>query len=227
MAHNHERPEVDQVDQRRIRPTRLVALACSIPQRVVRNSREGKQKVHDRKADYGCCAREQPHSSAFDGAKLSSSPVCKRTPFARCSAEDTSERLLHALPQPWVVCGGSESWFLQQGRMGSSGLRGAGASRSRAHVIYVPKQGVAHRSGRVQAKQQSRGVCTAAKRFVHGLAPPVCDLARAVGGLYLWQAVNTSFVMPEDAERTRFFLASRVAKLTSCPRPHALFCYPF
>lgn len=60
-----------------------------------------------------------------------------------------------------------------------------------------------------------------------GLAPPVCDLARAVRRVVLKKAVNTSFVMPEDAERTRFFLASRVAKLTSCPRPRALFCYSF
>lgn len=74
-----------------------------------------------------------------------------RTPFARCSAEDTSERLLHALPQPWVVCGGSESWFLQQGRMGSSGLRGAGASRSSEHDICVPKQGACSAQIRARA----------------------------------------------------------------------------
>lgn len=71
LAHNHERPEVDQIDERRIRPARPVALACPIPQRVVRDLCKGEQKVYDRKADYGCCAAS---FISFRWARLSTSP---------------------------------------------------------------------------------------------------------------------------------------------------------
>lgn len=97
---NHERPEVDQIDERRIRPARLVALACPIPQRVVSDLCEGKQKVHDRKADYSCycvrgsLVRQLSMGETVHLARLQTHPIrtlqCRGYERASCARASTA-----------------------------------------------------------------------------------------------------------------------------------------